>query len=96
MQVKDYKYESYCKGVQMPIFDDLTHYHTDKIGNYIEICFKVSFCHRIYFKDNWYYLNCITSDTIKGKQGDFLILKNGVFIFVDKLTFLEKYSEFKG
>ena len=53
-----------------------------------QICFKLSFCPKLYVENN---IIKIVGSTVQGNYGDYLVFKQGELIFVNNKIFKLKY-----
>lgn len=80
-----------CYAYKLQTLEDEVSYHTNSIGDYVQVCFKMSMCPKLYYKDNCVWLNGV-ENTIKAQVGDYLVYKNGMILFIKHKNFIKEYE----
>jgi hypothetical protein len=62
-------------------------------NNQGQVCFKISLCPRLEYKDGLVYLQQVTHNTLKAQIGDYLMYQYNEFCFVKKKVFELKYKK---
>lgn len=70
-----------------PLEDD---FWRNNIG---QVCFKMSLCPKLEYKDGLVYLQQVTQNTLKAEIGDYLVYQHNEFCFIKKKVFEFKYKK---